>query len=124
MTSGVLIYTAFPEQWYEGEWVWHGYVGPVNSIVVTLTYAVALLVSAMLVVRARRIGRTAAALTATTAWHTAVFFVLTLRGLLSGPSSFGQAMALVAWPAVAWLLSGTARPCRCPRRSTVCLSGT
>ncbi|SDI96830.1 hypothetical protein [Nonomuraea jiangxiensis] len=112
VSLGVLMYAMWPEEWILGAWVWHdtGSFDYDNTIVSGLFYGVILLAFAMLIVRVQRIGRTAAALTTATAWYTAVLYLMVLHWPLAGDISFHLVMPLVAWAALAWLLSGTAPP--------------
>ncbi|MGP3962240.1 hypothetical protein ACTWPT_40235 [Nonomuraea sp. 3N208] len=101
-TIGVQSYAVIPE-WTTMRWHAGRVLDILSSVYSFAAFGVLLLAMAALIVRVRRIGQETAALTAATAYYTAVFFMLVLSGLAVNPEYLGLTM-LLAWAGIAWLL--------------------
>ncbi|MGW0803900.1 hypothetical protein [Nonomuraea sp. NPDC002799] len=104
VTTGMLAYPDFAVTWSSGEWFPQEEGLFSYMTLLFLFFSLPLLSLAMLLVRARRAGRTPEGLVEATPFHTAVLFVLLLRlPGIAHPGLLGVTV-LLAWAGVSFLL--------------------
>jgi hypothetical protein len=109
VTIGVLTSIIIPDMTGQDTWAYVGVIGFYPQVALFMLFALPLLALAMLVVRVRRAGQRPEGLTETTVFHTAVLFVLLVRGQgFVMPTSLGIKL-LLAWAGILWLLPAAGR---------------
>ncbi|TMR15814.1 hypothetical protein ETD86_26495 [Nonomuraea turkmeniaca] len=103
VTIGVQSYAVLPE-WSTVGWPAER-LGQILASISSFAMGGALLLAmAALIVRVRRIGQDIAAVSATTAYYTALLFLLLLRGPAAVYTEYFGLTLLLAWAGIAWLL--------------------
>ncbi|MCK2214811.1 hypothetical protein MF672_013555 [Actinomadura sp. ATCC 31491] len=102
LSLAVVVYAIFPESWLLRPWTQEAGEEPAATLLPIMLVGLPALVLAMLLLRLRRIGAGGAALTAATAYHTAVLLLLVLR---LQPTGGLLVLPVTAWAGVTWLLS-------------------